>query len=256
MNVVNQVYETTDYSKFKTLDGNRDVNKLHVKRLKESFSNSYLVSPITINEKFEIIDGQHRFQAAKEKGLPVRFMICNNYSLKEVQLLNTNMKNWSKKDYLDAFCDLNYPEYLTFRKFMRKFPAFTITSCEALLTNISASSRTSTDSSLKSANNKKGYYALRYFEEGLLKINDYTQAVENGEKIMQIKTYYDGFNRNVFVRAMIGVFNIEAYSHDQLLKRLAQQPTRLQHCTNIGQYKLLIEEIYNYRSREFLNLRF
>jgi ParB-like chromosome segregation protein Spo0J len=84
MKVVNQVNQTNDYEMFKTLDGNRTVNKLHVSRLKESFKTAYLLSPILINQQNQIIDGQHRFEAAKILGLPVNYIICNDYGLKEV----------------------------------------------------------------------------------------------------------------------------------------------------------------------------
>ena len=77
MLVVNQVNSTNDYLKFKTLKGNRNVNKLHVRRLKESFKEAYLLSPIIVNQNFEIIDGQHRFEAAKSMELPINFIICN-----------------------------------------------------------------------------------------------------------------------------------------------------------------------------------
>ena len=87
MKVVNQVNQTTDYSKFKTLKGNRSVNKLHVKRLQKSFKQSYLLSPIIVNQNYEIIDGQHRFNAAKAENLPVNFILCNDYGLNEDILL-------------------------------------------------------------------------------------------------------------------------------------------------------------------------
>jgi len=106
MKVVNEVKETNDYSMFRTLEGNRHLNKLHVKRLKESFQKAYLLSPIIVNEKFEIIDGQHRFEAAKQLGVPINFLIAPKYGLKEAQMLNENMKNWKKEDYLNAYCDL------------------------------------------------------------------------------------------------------------------------------------------------------
>ena len=105
ISVINNVLQTDDYSMFKILEGNRCVNKLHVRRLKESFKDAYLLSPIVVNQHFQIIDGQHRFEAAKEMKLPINFIVCNDYSLKEVQLLNTNMKNWKKEDYLTAYRD-------------------------------------------------------------------------------------------------------------------------------------------------------
>jgi len=119
MKVVNQVLTTNDYSLFKIIKGNRDVNKLHIKRLVDSFRDEYLLTPLIVNQNYEIIDGQHRFHAAKELGLSINFIICNDYSLKQVQLLNTNMKNWKKIDYLNTFCDLGYEHYLKFRNFLQ-----------------------------------------------------------------------------------------------------------------------------------------
>jgi len=258
MLVVNQVNSTNDYSKFKTLQGNRNVNKLHVKRLKESFKEAYLLTPIVVNQDYQIIDGQHRFQAAKEMSLPINFIVCNNYSLKEVQLLNTNMKNWKKEDYLNAYCDLGFSEYLKFRNFMKMFPEFGILSCETILTNTTTGSGGSTVRSpeLKGVINESGSYSLRFFQEGDLLIPNFEKSVENAEKIMMIKPYFIGFNRPTFVRAMIGIFKIQYYSHSRLIERLSANPTALQVCANVTQYKLLIEDIYNFRSREKVTLRF
>jgi hypothetical protein len=247
MKVVNQVNQTNDYEMFKTLDGNRTVNKLHVSRLKESFKTAYLLSPILINQQNQIIDGQHRFEAAKTLGLPVNYIICNDYGLKEVQILNTNMKNWKKVDYLHAYCDLKKPEYLQFRNFMRRFNEFGIATCEIML--------------IDRSNGKQGKIEgirckIKYFEEGELVIPDYEYSCEIAEKIMQIKPYYEGFNRPGFVRAMCGVLKVVDYNHTVFLQRLNSQPNALQHCTTVMQYRLMIEDIYNYRSREKVSLRF
>ena len=253
MKVVNHVNSTNDYSIFAQIEGNRVVNKLHVERLKTSFQKSYLMSPIIVNQKYEIIDGQHRFNAAKALGLPVNFIVTNGYGLREVQMLNTNMKNWKKEDYLHAYCDLGYEEYLKMKQFMQDFPDFGIAVAEQLLTN-----------TVGGANNR-GHAAkidgkttgrLRNFQEGELEIPDLELAYENGEKIMMFKPYYDGFNRTVFVAAMIGMFKHENYNHSQMITKVKNNPTALTHCSNVTQYKILIEEIYNFRSREKVSLRF
>ena len=255
MKVVNQVNQTNDYSMFRTLEGNRQVSKLHVNRLKESFKTAYLLSPILINQQNQIIDGQHRFEAAKALGLPINYIICNDYGLKEVQILNTNMKNWKKEDYLNAYCDVKHPEYLKFRNFMMRFPDFGIKVCEILLTN-RQSGKQATDYGREFTNNKYGKYTVKYFEEGDLFIPDYEKSVEFAEKIMMIKPYYDGYNKATFVAAMHGIFKNEYYNHAKLIERLNANPTALQHCANVTQYKLLIEDIYNFRSREKVSLRF
>lgn len=91
--VVGQVCQTNDYSLFKTLKGNRSINQAHLYRLTKSIKEKYLLSPIVVNEHFEIIDGQHRFNAAKANNLPINYMIAVGYGLNEVQILNTNSSN-------------------------------------------------------------------------------------------------------------------------------------------------------------------
>lgn len=257
LKVVAQVMETTDYSIFKPTVGNRNVNKLHVKRLKDSFKDTYLMAPAIVNQNFEMIDGNHRKEAAQSMGLPFRFIICNDYGLREIQILNENMKNWSKLDYLNAYCELMKPEYLRFRKFMNMFPDFGLQVCETILTDKASGNHTSaTLVELKGVINVSGSYAIRYFQEGDLVIPNYEKSIENAEKILMIKPYYDGYNRPVFVRAMIGVFKVNEYNHARFLNRLKANQTLLQHCSNVSQYKLLIEDIYNFRSRDKVTLRF
>lgn len=258
MKIVNHVIETNDYQKFKKLIGNRIVNELHIKRLKQSFQKKYLQSPIIVNENFEIIDGQHRFEAAVQLNLPVNYIMVDGYGLSEVQTLNTNAKNWRKIDYLSAYVDLGRSEYVKFQEFMEEFPELGLSSCEVILTNsLGGGHKNKSSKEFISKTNVRGCYAVRYFQEGDLVIPNYEKSIENANKILMIKPFYEGFNRTSFVRAMIGVFKIEEYSHDVFLKRLKSNPMALVHCNNVTQYKELIEKIYNFRSRGGkTNLRF
>jgi len=256
MKVVNQVLTTNDYSLFKIIKGNRDVNKLHIKRLVDSFRDEYLLTPLIINQNYEIIDGQHRYHAAKELGLPINFIICNDYSLKQVQLLNTNMKNWKKIDYLNTFCDLGYEDYLKFRNFLQTYPDFSLDSAISLLTNKIGNDKQKSSYLFKSDTNKDGTYMIRSFENGDFKIHNYKLACVYAEKMLEIKPLYDGYNRRTFVLAMLNLFKHENYNHAQFLQKLKLNPSALIDCNNITQYKEVIEEIYNYRSREKVNLRF
>lgn len=64
------VEETTDYGMFNFMKGNRSVNPFNLKRITESMRERCLFSPILVNDNMEIIDGQHRFLAQKDLGLP------------------------------------------------------------------------------------------------------------------------------------------------------------------------------------------
>lgn len=74
-----EIQKTTDYKLFKKLDGNRDVKKTNalVKSIREFDLTMY--SPIIVSVDFRIIDGQHRFAACRELGLPIYYIVmCDN----------------------------------------------------------------------------------------------------------------------------------------------------------------------------------
>lgn len=240
-----QVYFTTDYSKFKLMKGNREIDALHVKRLIESFREQYLYSPILVNSKHEIIDGQNRFTAAKALNLPIYYLVAYNYGLKEVQVLNTNTKNWQKYDYLKMYCDKKVEPYLQMRKFMEDFPAFGISAAIKILTN-----DTSDDGGT-------GLNAqAKHFQKGLLTIPNLKLSYANAKKIMAYEPYYKGFTRRTFVGTMMSLLKNPNFNNDELVTKLKNNPSQLYDCTSIGQYKLLLEDIYNFRRRDKVNLRY
>lgn len=253
--VINQVLQTTDYNLFKKLDGNRRLNKAHVKRLLDSFRKEKLQCPIVVNQNYEIIDGQHRFESSKELGLPVDFIMCNDYGLREVQLLNSNSSNWKKEDYLNAFCDSGEKEYLKFREFMNEFPEFGISSCESLLTGLARGDK---QVMCKDSNGNSMRMGIRAFENGELFIPDYEKSRDYAKKILAVKPFYDGFNRRPFVVAMIQVINNPNYSHERFIKKLSTRPQSLFNCSDAPKYKQLIEDIYNTRvnAKDKVTLRF
>jgi len=236
-----QVHTTKDYSLFKTLNGNREVNNLHLTRLKESMKKNHLTTIIMVNEKFEIIDGQHRFLISQELKLPINYIISKNYGLNEVQILNANMKNWQTVDYVNGYCDLGYKDYLIYRNFVKDYGF----QSQVSILLLSGEQPGGNDVS-----------ASTKFKEGLFKVKDLEKAKRTAEKIMMIEPYYKGYLRRSFILALYGMLKNENFEFTEFLSKLKQQPTTMQDCTGSTQYKVLIEEIYNYRRREKINLRF
>ena len=70
------VYETTDYEQFGKLKGNRNINEAQVIGIRNSIEKiGYQPVPILVNERLEVIDGQHRLEAARTLGIPIYFII-------------------------------------------------------------------------------------------------------------------------------------------------------------------------------------
>jgi len=241
---------TRNYGMFKTLRGNRPVLEIDVRRLMESFKQQYLFFLIIVNEFFEVIDGQHRLEAARRLGLPVNYEIKPGYGLKEAQTLNVNVKPWGKLNFLVSYCETGHRAYLQMREFMDYFPDFAIASAEIILTNNMGGSNNKAQICIDGK--QKG--RVRNFENGDLIITDLKKAYENAEKILDYRKYYDGFARALFVRTMISLFKNPKFDHDLMMRKLELQPTALEHCSTMEQYKKLIEKIYNYRSRMKVSL--
>lgn len=249
---VNKVYRTNDLSTFKTLPGNRVPNLLHINRLIYSI-NKYGMkcNPILVNERLEVIDGQHRLEAAKSVGTYVYYIIVNGYSLTEVHTLNLNQKNWAKSDYMEGYANMGIEPYVKLRNFVEKNDDLSFTNCLALCSNITSSSVTY----LASQNRKINHKVENVFEEGTWIGKDFNLAQDWANKIRMIGTYYDGYDRTTFIRAFITLLSNDKFDFNEFMHKLRLQPSALVDCVNSDQYRTVIEDIYNWRSRNKINLR-
>lgn len=245
-----EYFETKNYSLFKFLTGNREVKQPHVVRLKFSMSQSHLLTIVVVNERFEIIDGQHRYIAMKDLGLPISFIIKDGYGLKEVMRLNTNSATWTRNEFLQSYCEEGLAPYLEVKRFKDKYPLFAMGSALTILTNSTAAMKGRT------VNVNKKRIQTKDFEEGKLVIPNVKKAYENAEAIMQIKPYFSKIADNNFVTCMLHMLEHENYEHKEFLKKLKQYPTDMLPCRTIEQYKLLVEEIYNRGRKVKVNLRY
>lgn len=234
------IKETKNYSLFKKLKGNRVVNELNKKRLAESFKKSYLISPITVNDNFEIIDGQHRFEVAKELNLPVFYFQVPYYGVEEVQILNTNQKNWSTMDYVEGYINLGKMDYSIYKDFKNKYNFPTTQTIEIL--------RDKKSSGTSNASHE--------FRSGEFKVKDIIKATQVFDSIESLQEYYEGYKRTSFVAAMMNLLKNENFSIDEFKQKLKFQKSKMVDCTNVNNYISTIEEIYNYKRKNKVNLRF
>lgn len=251
-----QIHSTNNYDLFSFLSGNRPVNPAHAKRLERAILKRYLFTIIIVNEFFQVIDGQHRYTVLKKLGLPVYYVIIPGYGINEVQLFNTNSSNWRKVDYLHTYCELGYPVYLQFRDFMEEFAEFKFQSAEMILSQKTINRTSFTSKELVTETNTKGAVHFRTFEDGDFVIPDIDWSRDCATKILQLKPYYIGFNRKSFIATMIQLLRNDNYDHNEFIAKLSWQPTALVDCTKVTHYRALIEEIYNYKRRSKVNLRF
>lgn len=107
-----KIYETTSYSQFKTMEGNRAVKDGRVNKIVESINKiGYVLSPILVNEKMEVIDGQGRLSALERLGLPVHYMVQNGIGIEECRQMNIHQSNWTNYDYVVSYAVRGNKDY-------------------------------------------------------------------------------------------------------------------------------------------------
>lgn len=247
--IIANVFETYDYSKFKSLKGNRIINKSNFLRIKESMKKHQLFNVMIINEKFEIIDGHHRIDVCKELKLPVYYVICNGYSLKEVQILNANTKNWGNNDFLDSFCELGYPQYITMRNFMRRHKSYSIGVSMSLLSLAS-------NQGVINVIDKKQNLKKNIFKLGEFKCKDIEKSHEIAQQLTRLAMVTNLFNRRSFVIAYMKVYLNKNFNYNTFFDKMNRYQSQIIPCINMEQYLLMFEKIYNYRNSNKINLRY
>lgn len=231
-----KVFQTSNYAELKVLEGNRPHKKAHLKLLKKSISeHGDLGAPILVNEKYEIIDGQHRIKIFEELKLPVQYIVKNGFGLKEVHILNSNRKNWTMTEFMNCYVEIGEKEYIKYKEFYEKhgFPQSTTL--------------------LIIQGKRIGGVNVEQFKRGEFVFKETEQAEDRAEKILMFKDLYVGYKRQLFVAAIIRLFDHEQYQHADFISKLKYQREKMFDANSVNSYLRLIEEIYNYRRHKKAN---
>lgn len=115
--IVSSIFETTDYDQFKIIESNREfeVRKNLAEDLKKFGRFEY---PILVNEKMEVIDGQHRLATAKYLRLPIQYFVRHGAGAGTVKRINSSAKNWTLVDYVKSYAKEGIEDYKILNAFL------------------------------------------------------------------------------------------------------------------------------------------
>lgn len=233
-----KVQSTTEYGKFKIIEGNRKLNSTHLKNLSNSILKNNLLesNPIIVTQDFEVVDGQHRLEIAKENDLPIYYVVIEQADLSDVLLLQTQ-KLWNTDDFLESNIVRGKKEYELLRDFSKTYKISVAISL-LLLTN-----------SLQSGSGRSGKLRQQ-FKNGDLHITNLKRAIEIAQMIAEIRPYAEKtvIRSRDFITALIK--SVEKVGFDKLLNKISVQKNKIQSRTSLRDYLLELEDIYNYRARK------
>lgn len=116
------IKKTTNYELFIFRDDNREkIDQAHIKRLIESIKARNLLElrPILVNDKMEVIDGQHRLLAAKHLQLEIFYQVEKKLDAVDIVRMNVS-KPWTMGDFLNFYVHHKFQEYIKLQDFMKK----------------------------------------------------------------------------------------------------------------------------------------
>ncbi len=239
-----KVYKTSEYSAFSHLRENRDRNELHVATLMESFqTDGYLFTIIIVNEKIEIIDGQHRFEAAKRLHLPVYFMVMPHWEIHQVAVLNVNSRNWTMEDFMNAHAKGGNNHYVVFKTFYEQHE-FNITTAQMIIFGRRSKGPTRDDE----------------FRSGkmITEADQMKESYKKARKITELKQFHPkGWTAGNFVEVMLQLFLTKGYDHGHLLEQFKKNPNFMLLRANslrVPEYKELLVDTYNHRTKDKIKM--
>lgn len=115
------IKSTRNYDMFTLRPDNREkIDPAHINRIAASIEMRNLLElrPIDVNSAMEIIDGQHRFLAAKSLGVAIFYQMNIKSDPRDIIILNT-AKIWNLGDYLNYYIKNDFEEYKKLKEFMK-----------------------------------------------------------------------------------------------------------------------------------------
>lgn len=235
---------TKDYSMFQDYEFNRDIEK--TKKLRESMTKYGFIPALPCyvirngNGKLKIKSGHHRAAIAKELGLPIYFIICEDSA--SIYELESSTKMWSTKDFLTSHIRAGKnSDYLKVLKYHEE-TGIGLQHCLALIAGEGAGS-----------NN----HMVR-FKEGTFKAGDYRHAAMVKDIVLHMKANgIDFAHQTLVVNAISKVLMLSEFDAQLFKHKISTFSAIFVKKQNLQQYLELIEEIYNFRqSKQRLPIAF
>lgn len=240
---------TSDYDRFKIMSSNRKTHNAHIRRLVRSMEENpglFKHRPILVNDAMFIIDGQHRFEAARQLGIPVWYMVAPELTIKDTQAMNQTQRNWGPMDFARSHASLGSKPYQEYLKFREDFPHWEHGVTMNLLTHTN--------------NQGAGSRINEKFKAGKLEIENLDETRELAEQLDEVVVYIreheliDGKTSSLISAILIMMRNPD-YDHEVFMRHLGLNK-EIKYRSNIRDYLRDMEAVYNFGLSDVNRVRF
>ena len=233
------VYLTRDYEQFTLIGGNRTIDKKNVLKIMTSMSEKFLINPIIVNEKLQIIDGQHRWQACKSLKKPVLFVINEGYGENEIVILNQNQKNWSISDFHERYVYDGKRAYIQLDNFKAEY-------------NLSLN-----QSLIIGDDGWTGPGSMdvkKLFQAGDWVFVSPKKSMAIAHKYNEVRDYWDFSGSTPFLKALIQILKNKNLNWNQFVRQAKKNPEIVEKRSEVHDYCRLFQRMYNKNKKSRLRL--
>jgi len=236
------IEKTTNYEMFKKSSANRPISQTNLARIVSSIRSKNLLEfrPIIVNDRMEVIDGQHRLEAAKVVGVEIWYKIDKESQTEDILLLNLNQKNWDLGDFLNYYTSSDKEEYVKFDAFIKK-------------------ENVDIRQGLRLLNVVRSH-GFRNFKSGDFKFPEGFEMVNVMNSLSKYKAIIslislqkiDGSKicaRHKFKTALLEMLKNEDLDFDVFKEKIAVNLDKVRFCAGANEYLNMLTQIYNWKNR-------
>jgi hypothetical protein len=230
-----KISQSSDYSQFEFITGNRPIDQRKVKKLVHLMSAygwlpSHPAMVCREGSRYQIKDGQHRIAAAKALKIPILFVEDNSDI--SVADLNEPQSGWKTSDYIESYDALGYPEYKQLKAFA-KIHGIPYTCAASLLAGETFRSKN------QSRMIKSGKFKI--------KASDYANLVMRiGYAIVEFAGEF-GRSQNSLI-AISRLLFVPGFSPELFISRIQTGHHMLRNQATVDQFTEMFESVYNYKT--------
>lgn len=232
------IYQTKDYSLFKMMDENREINNAKIKKIIKQIDagNDVLqYCPALVKERdgyMFILDGQHRYTISKILKRPVYYVIVTeDKSMMDIAKVNSNTEKWRQENYINCYTKTGNKNYEVLQAY-RNLYGFSVGICLNLLTYGEPGA-------------PHGNTSLHQeFESGDFEVKTYTQAVDFGDIVKKFE-FFSNWKSRDFVIAIYKIVSAKKVSINDVVAAVEKNKEMLVKQGNDKEYIFKIESIMN-----------
>lgn len=226
-----EIKSTKNYKQFKKLIGNRKVDEKRVDKIIKSIQRvGYITSPIIVNEKYEVIDGQGRLEALSKLHMPVEYIVEDGIGIEECISMNVYQTNWTLLDYIVSYASRENQNYIRLLKLHHDYPEFSVHSLATALYGV-------------------GKLTPNVVNRGELILTEkrYEIAKERLEYAKSFIPYMNNFTqrKDCLLQCIMFTSMIENVDKERLLQRFKEDGRLMKPYHTIYECMQSLEEIYN-----------